>query len=474
LKMRSSEHPLLHKGKNKMPAKPVDANAPVAIFPPTEPKPNAPYSPAVKAGGWVFVAGQLATDFKNGIAPEVSSNNPFLGYPLEVESRCILQKLQSTVAAAGCDLRKDVLRIWQWMTSDQPTPEEFAAGSNWAGRSIWPYVAARDDFISEPRPASTGMGVRELAVRGASMGVDLICAADGDQSVGIAAPAGMPVPVAGYSPALRHGDWIFLAGDLATDWAGDFYAPTSSGAANAVAKEAQVNPFFWYGSPIEQQTDYTLRKLNAMAEAAGTSLDRTVKAEIYIGHPIDFAGMDKVWKRWFPVEPPARVVIPYMGLAGRGCRVEIALTLLAKEAKSQKTTIETTKAPKPFGHEPQAIRAGNFLFFSQQMPFDSSGKLAQGLVRDDAFPWYGSPGREQMRYMMNNVSAICEAAGTQLSNVVRMVSFHDNTQLFGESLDEWAAHFPGIKPAATLIKVGGPLLVPGANSLLDLIAYVPS
>ena len=251
-----------------------------------------------------------------------------------MEARCILRKLESTVAAAGCDLRKDVIRVWQWWAFDHPTPEEFAAGSNWTGHSIWPYVYARDDFISEPRPASTGMGVREFAVRGTSTQVDLICAADGGQSVGIAAPAGLPVPVAGYSPAMRRGDWVFLAGDLATDWVGDFYAPTTSGVGNAVAKEAQTNPFFWYGSSIEMQTDYLLKKLAAMAEAAGTSLDRTVKADVYIGHPSDFFGMDKVWKRWFPTEPPARVVIPYMGLAPKGCRIEVALTLLAKDAKT--------------------------------------------------------------------------------------------------------------------------------------------
>ena len=31
-----------------------------------EPKPLMPYSPAIKAGGWVFFAGQLASDFKTG------------------------------------------------------------------------------------------------------------------------------------------------------------------------------------------------------------------------------------------------------------------------------------------------------------------------------------------------------------------------------------------------------------------------
>ena len=34
-----------------------------------EPKPLMPYSPAIKAGGWVFFAGQLASDFKDGLAP---------------------------------------------------------------------------------------------------------------------------------------------------------------------------------------------------------------------------------------------------------------------------------------------------------------------------------------------------------------------------------------------------------------------
>jgi enamine deaminase RidA (YjgF/YER057c/UK114 family) len=108
------------------------------------------------------------------------------------------------------------------------------------------------------------------------------------------------------------------------------------------------------------------------------------------------------------------------------------------------------------------------------MAFGPDGKLAPGMERDPAFPWHGSPGRAQMHYMLKNVAAICEAAGATLSNVVRRACFHDDTQWFAESIDEWVAHFPGVKPASTTIKVGGPLLVPGANTLLDLIAYAPT
>ena len=108
------------------------------------------------------------------------------------------------------------------------------------------------------------------------------------------------------------------------DWIGDYNNPDFSGDPSALAKEARLNPFFWYGSSIEKQTDYTLKKLAAIAEAAGTSFDRAVKAEVYIAHPNDFAGMERVWKRWFPNDPPARVVIPYMGLAGKCSKIEIA------------------------------------------------------------------------------------------------------------------------------------------------------
>ena len=95
--------------------------------------------------------------------------------------------------------------------------------------------------------------------------------------------------------------------------------------------------------------------------------------------------------------PPARCVIPYMGLGGKGSRVEIALTLLHKDSPLKIETIETKNAPKPFSHEPQAIKVGNLLFLSQQMPCDDKGMLPAGMQRDPNFPYYGLTSRAQMR-----------------------------------------------------------------------------
>lgn len=450
----------------------TSSKAPVTIWPDI-PQPMMPYSPAVKAADWIFVSGQLATDFKTGIAPEARAANPNIADEQALQSRFVMETLERTLAAGGADIAKDVVRIWQWFPWDTPTMDQFAKGDCWPGLSITPYLETRNDYIFEPRPASTAVSIRALPVRKAHIEVDMIAIADGGTSTGYAAPPELPSPLAGYSPAIRRGDWIFLAGEVPTDWVGDYGEHLSMGEPSSLAKAARLNPFVWYGSPIEQQADYTLSKLAAIAEAAGSSLERCVKADVYIGDPSDYAGMDRVWKRWFPNNPPARCVIPYMGLGARGARIEIALTLLANDSPLTIERVETSDAPEPWSHEPQAVKAGNFLFLSQQMACDSRGVLADGMLRHPEFPWYGLPGQNQMRYMLKNVAAICEAGGTALENVVRRACFHDAGDHFADSIEEWARHFPGVKPASTTMKIGGPLVVPGANALLDLIAYVP-
>jgi enamine deaminase RidA (YjgF/YER057c/UK114 family) len=425
-----------------------DPKAPVSIVPGNVPTPKMAYSPAVKAGDWVFVAGQLATDFKNGLAEEVVPKNSSTASQLELEARFIFKNLAATFEAAGCEMDRDAVRIWQWYCSQYPTPEEFANATGGPRVKAGDYHRVQKEFLTAPLPASSGVSIRQLAIGWAELEIDLICIADGKPSLGFGGSEAWP------APAIRHGDWIFISG--------------------LVAPEAGAGAGSWYDSAIEAQTDAVLAKLAKLAEQAGSTFSRAVKADVYLLNPADYAGMDHVWKRWFPSNPPARSVVPHVGLGVPGARIQVALTLLASDGATRAETIETSEAPEPFSHEPQAIKAGNFLFLSQQMAYASGGALAPGMLRVPQYPWYGSPGKAQMRYMMQNVSAICEKAGTKLEYVVKRQCFHDDTQWFQESIDEWAAHFPNVKPASTTLKVGGPLVVPGANTLLDLIAYVPT
>jgi 2-iminobutanoate/2-iminopropanoate deaminase len=57
---------------------------------------------------------------------------------------------------------------------------------------------------------------------------------------------------------------------------------------------------------IQEQTRQCLANVQAILEAAGSSLDRIVSATVILADEDDFAGMNEEWLRWFPSDPPAR------------------------------------------------------------------------------------------------------------------------------------------------------------------------
>jgi enamine deaminase RidA (YjgF/YER057c/UK114 family) len=234
-----------------------------------------------------------------------------------------------------------------------------------------------------------------------------------------------------------------------------------------------VNPYMWYGSSIETQTDYLLTKLAAIAESAGSSIDRCVKADVYFGHPQDLDGIDRVWRKWFPKNPPARTTIPYCGLAGRGCRIEISMTLLHDDSQLTRDAIETSDAPEPVRPEPQALKVGSFLFFSTQLPIDSTGAVPKELRPHTELPYLRQPQKLQADYMLNNIAAISEAGGSTLANLCRCQMFFEDLADLPASVEEWGSHFESDPPVATPIGLAGPLIAPGAHVLYDVIGYVP-
>lgn len=61
-----------------------------------------------------------------------------------------------------------------------------------------------------------------------------------------------------------------------------------------------------HGTTIQEQTGQCLRNIQAILEAAGSSLDKLVSVTVVLADEDDFAGMNEEWLRWFPSNPPAR------------------------------------------------------------------------------------------------------------------------------------------------------------------------
>ena len=133
--------------------------------------------------------------------------------------------------------------------------------------------------------------------------------------------------------------FAFLAGFGATDFAGDWMGERHMGEPSMIAPSARVNPYIWLGSEIEAQTRYTLEVLAQLAEAAGSSLSRCVKADVTLTHPADFAGMDRVWREFFPDDPPESIArkalrVNLSDLAAKVREVDDVLIMLADEDRA--------------------------------------------------------------------------------------------------------------------------------------------
>lgn len=79
---------------------------------------------------------------------------------------------------------------------------------------------------------------------------------------------------------------------------------------------------------VAAQTTRVLENLKAIVEASGSSLDKAVKATVYLKDMGDFAAMNEVYGRYFAKNPPARSTVEVSRLP-RDVRVEIDLVVLA-------------------------------------------------------------------------------------------------------------------------------------------------
>jgi len=96
-----------------------------------------------------------------------------------------------------------------------------------------------------------------------------------------------PRPAGPYSQAIRAGDFIFVAGQGGVD--------------PATGK--------FVDGGVEEQTRQTLKNIDAILKAAGSSLNDVVKVSVFLKDVRDFQAMNKVFAEFFKEPPPARTTV---------------------------------------------------------------------------------------------------------------------------------------------------------------------
>lgn len=124
-----------------------------------------------------------------------------------------------------------------------------------------------------------------------------------------------------------------------------------------------------------------------------------------------------------------------------------------------KAIIRTTDAPAAIGPYSQAVRAGDFLFCSGQIPLDpATGEVVQGDVR------------AQTECAMNNLRAVVQAAGAGLDRIVKTTIFLIDLGDFGVVNETYAKFFTGDPPARACVEVSK--LPKGVRVEIEATAYL--
>ena len=124
-----------------------------------------------------------------------------------------------------------------------------------------------------------------------------------------------------------------------------------------------------------------------------------------------------------------------------------------------KEIIYTDKAPAPIGPYSQAVKAGNFLYLSGQIPMDAAtGELVNENIQAET------------TQVMKNIVALLTEVNATTANIVKTTIFLTDMSLFNAVNEVYGSYFEKDAPARETVAVKG--LPRNVNVEISVIAYL--
>jgi len=405
------------------------------------------YAYAVKAGPWIFLTGHEAFDFERGIPEEVAgpSGFPLYGRPRSRrEGDFILRRMRRILREFESDLSNGV-RLDQFY----PTPA-----------AVDPYHLARHAEFGDYIPPSTSVVMERCFAVETNISTSLIAVMP-EYEIHKIYPSGVgSAPSSGFVPAVVCHDFVFVAGQMA-------HNPGQGLDARAHVPDHSA----WAGSEIRKQTEFLiLEKLRPALEAAGSSLEQSLKAQIYLARVDDFPDFVDVWNQYYANIPCAVTLVPTKSFATVGGIIEINLVALTNTAARQKQVI-AADIPGMAAYGP-CVRAGEFLLPSGLMAIGRDGEVA-GRNISPGFASLSHAGCTQGAAVYEYAEALCRAAGTSMANVLRAQYFVSDLAAFPGIAMAWSAKSGARPHPFVCIKTPSPMPAAGAQLIADFWISMP-
>src|SRR2546421_1895308 len=266
-------------------------------------------------------------------------------------------------------------------------------------------------------------------------------------------------PFAPAPRAVRAGDYVFTS---------SIYPIDDSGHAVTVDERlGETGP-----SLMEAQARRCLETLKSVLRESGSSIERVLKADVHLVDGAEFVEFKRVWKEYFPSNPPARTTVEVGDtLPFPGARLNLDAVALAGDSKVQRQVLSDPEGsdPLPVEWASHAVRAGPFVFCSAFPASDFKTGLAVG--KPPGFPNYGSNAEMQAEYIFTRMNRVLSTAGTSLEQAIESQLYEPDLLNFHDVDGIWAKYMP-VPPPRSSMGVKS-LLLPGALCAPNLTILVP-
>ena len=282
-----------------------------------------------------------------------------------------------------------------------------------------------------------------------------------------------------YAPGVKAGNWLFLTGHEAFDFA--------TGVPAEVAGPAD---FPLWGLPrYRREGDFILRRFRDMLAPFGASLATAVRLDQYYPTPEAVDPYHLSRRAYFgDYIPPSTSVVMERCL---GERMSINVSLLAvlpgEDWKIEKVYPDKVEVPSWSGFVP-AITCNDYVFVAGQMAHGGDHALDPEAHVPDHARWGGSEIRKQTEYLITRkLAPALKAAGSSLPLSLKAQVYIEGLEHFPDFIDVWNQHFEAspcaltVVPTKSFATVGGIIeinllaLREGARTRKELIeANVPA
>ena len=360
--------------------------------------PNLPFSPAVKAGGFVYVAGAIG-----------DGSTPLAKGDVRAQTKQTLDGIAKILKAAGSSLPNAAsVTVYLRNASDFAAMNEVYA-------TYFPANPPARTTVAVTQPLANADGLVEIS---------MIAIPDGGERT-IVHPDGWAKVPSPYSYGIKSGNTLFLAGLVSRNGKDNANVP----------------------GDITAQTKTVLDNGAAILKQAGMSFADVVASRVFITDESAFQAMNAAYRPFFSDTPPARLTVK-SGLTSPDYLVEIGMVAVKDPIRTTVTTPNADGTPgRPSPNLSSAIRVGNRLYLS-----GITGSTQAN--RGDA--------KAQTAEVLARVGRTLQAAGFGWGDVVDSTVFMADMTKFADMNESYRGTFAKDFPARATVglpPVGGDTLV---------------